>query len=77
MRHPLKLQRVVNRTVGDKTYYKWQLMPPGDLIEKRGWDHGREISPIDGEDLLKLSPRELARILKRSIVLDGGTGEKE
>lgn len=46
----MKLQRVVNRKTADRTYYKWKLQLPPDLVEAVGWEPGDEIEATRTED---------------------------
>jgi hypothetical protein len=39
----MKLQRLVNRKVGDKTYHKWILNIPPALVEELGWTDQTEL----------------------------------
>lgn len=41
----MKLQRIVSRKIGDKTYYKWQVTVPPEAIETLGWTEGDELEP--------------------------------
>lgn len=49
----MRLQRLVNRKVRDKTYYKWVLTVPGDLIDALGWAPGEALQArLEGEALV-------------------------
>ena len=41
----MKLQRVANRSRGDKKYYKWQITIPPEIVEQLGWQAEDEIQP--------------------------------
>lgn len=53
----VKLQRSVNRQVGDKTYYKWQVVLPAEVVEELGWKAGDELTAeaVDDELVLRQS----------------------
>jgi AbrB family looped-hinge helix DNA binding protein len=36
----VKLQRVTGLKVGDKTYYRWQVTVPAEIVAKLGWGQG-------------------------------------
>lgn len=42
----MKLQKRLNRIVGNKEYSKWVLTLPSDKIEEVGWSEGDEIDAI-------------------------------
>ncbi len=42
----MKLQRVESRSVGDRSYYKYVLTLPEELVRAAGWSAG---SPIEGK----------------------------
>lgn len=50
----MKLQRVTNRARGNKTYHKWQVTIPPEVIEALGWKPGDELEPETTKDLLIL-----------------------
>jgi hypothetical protein len=39
----MRLQRAVNLHGAKKTYYRWQLFVPADLIGELGWRNGDEL----------------------------------
>jgi len=48
----VKLQRIVSRKLGGKTYYKWQITLPPDAVERLGWAEGQDIgSEVRGKEL--------------------------
>lgn len=53
----LKLQKHLNRKVGDKEYSKWIVMIPSDKISEAGWSEGDNIEAIvkRHEIILKLN----------------------
>lgn len=48
----MKLQREVNRTVGEVTYYKWRVPVPAEMIERLGWKKGEELEAVVRGDSL-------------------------
>jgi hypothetical protein len=56
----LKLQKQVNRRVGDKEYSKWVVAIPPEKIEQAGWSVGDDIEAIvkRHEILLKLNKKK-------------------
>lgn len=53
----LRLQKQVNRKIGDKEYSKWIIAIPPEKIEEAGWKVGDEIEAVvkRHEILLKLN----------------------
>ncbi|WP_042683961.1 AbrB/MazE/SpoVT family DNA-binding domain-containing protein [Candidatus Nitrosotenuis chungbukensis] len=51
----MKLQKRVNRRVGDKEYLKWYVGIPSEAIEKAGWKESAELDfdIKDGKIILK------------------------
>lgn len=39
----VKLQRIVSRKVGNKTYYKWQITIAAEDVDATGWKEGDEL----------------------------------
>ena len=54
----MKLQRIVSRKVGGKTYYKWQLTIPPAQVEQVGWKEGQEIAVEARGEELRLRPHK-------------------
>lgn len=56
----MKLQKQVNRIVGDKEYSKWVVAIPPEKIEEAGWSVGDEIEAVvkRHEILLKLNKKK-------------------
>lgn len=47
----VKLQRVVSRTVDDKTYWKYQVVLPSDAVDELGWEEGETLeAEVDAEN---------------------------
>ena len=42
----MKLQKRINRQVGDKKYVKWYVDIPSDVIEKAGWEEKADLEVI-------------------------------
>jgi hypothetical protein len=40
----MRLQKVTSRSVGDRTYHKYVLTLPEDLIDSAGWEAGGEVT---------------------------------
>ncbi|MCV0372986.1 MAG: hypothetical protein K5793_05470 [Nitrosarchaeum sp.] len=55
----MKLQKQVNRIVGDKEYSKWVVAIPPEKIDEAGWKVGDEIDAIvkHHEIILKLQKK--------------------
>ncbi len=41
---PMRLQRVQSRKVGDRTYHKFVLTLPEEIVSAAGWEAGAEVS---------------------------------
>lgn len=51
----MKLQKRVNRTVGDKTYVKWYIDIPSDVVDNVGWKEKADLDVVikDGKLVIK------------------------
>lgn len=51
----LKLQKRMNRKVGDKEYLKWYVDIPSDLIQEAGWKEKSDLEAVvkDGKIIIK------------------------
>jgi hypothetical protein len=58
----VKLQRVTGLKVGDKTYYRWQVTLPVEVVEKLGWGRG---------DLISVAVRRNTVVLGRRVLSPG------
>lgn len=61
----VKLQRIVSRNVGDKTYYKWQVTIPPEVVADLDWKEGQEIETDPRGNELRLRPAKSAPSSKR------------
>lgn len=49
----MRLQRVITRKRGQKTYYKYLIIVPPEIVEILGWKDGLELAPeVRGKVLL-------------------------
>ena len=56
----VKLQKVAGLTVGEKTYYRWQVTIPAEIVEKLGWEKGYLIAVSERNGTVSLRRRVLA-----------------
>ena len=51
----MKLQKRMNRKVGDKEYLKWYVDIPAELIQETGWKEKSDLEAIvkDGKLIIK------------------------
>ena len=54
----MKLQKQVSRKTKDKTYVKWVITIPPNVIQEMGWDEGLELSKTISKNSLILSPKK-------------------
>lgn len=54
----MKLQKRVNRRVGDKEYIKWYVDLPADIIEKMKWKSGDSLAVSFNRNKLVIEPAE-------------------
>ena len=54
----MKLQKRVNRRVGDKEYVKWYVNIPSDMVKEFGWKEGQELQPEKNSKKLVLTPKK-------------------
>ncbi len=54
----LKLQKRLNRKVGDKEYSKWVVVLPTEEIDELGWFEGTELEVARGTDSITLRPKK-------------------
>lgn len=54
----MKLQKRVNRRVGDKEYLKWYVNIPQEIIEKLDWKNGVELDVDTKGNQVVLKPKK-------------------
>ncbi|MEM4377660.1 MAG: AbrB/MazE/SpoVT family DNA-binding domain-containing protein [Candidatus Nitrosotenuis sp.] len=54
----MKLQKRVNRRVGDKEYLKWYVDIPAEAIEKAGWKESVELDFDIRDNKITLRPKK-------------------
>lgn len=57
-RYSMKLQKRVNRRVGDKEYVKWYVNIPASTLEKAGMKEGAELEVVVKGKKLVLQTKE-------------------
>lgn len=50
----MKLQKRLNRKVGNKEYSKYLIVIPPEEVEKMGWKEGEELQAVKKKDVLVL-----------------------
>lgn len=54
----MKLQKRLNRRVGDKEYVKWYVNIPAELVTEFGWKEGQELDTKKQRRKLVLESKE-------------------
>ena len=54
----MKLQKRINRRVGDKEYLKWYVDIPSSMIEKAGWKEGADLEVMVKDNKLVLKTKK-------------------
>lgn len=57
----MKVQKRLNRKVGNKEYAKWEVDIPPSVIEEVGWKDGMELDVDVKEDRVVLKPKKATR----------------
>lgn len=66
MNQELKLQKHRTRKVGDKDYFKWELVIPNDVVKVLGWDDNIELESRarNGKLVIDIKPQPVKRVIK-------------
>ena len=57
----MKVQKRLNRKVGNKEYAKWEVDIPPSVIAEVGWKDGTELDVDVKEDKVVLKPKKVTR----------------
>lgn len=57
----MKLQKRLNRKVGDKQYAKWEIDIPPEVVKEAGWNAGTELEVDVKDNKVVLRPKKSTR----------------
>jgi hypothetical protein len=55
----VKLQKRLNRKVGNKEYSKWVVVLPHDKVQELGWEEGTELDMDTKKGAITLRPKDI------------------